>query len=148
MNPIHIVTFCLFKIHFNIFLHRRLGLSDGFFPSGFLTKLSMYFFLMHMNNVIQKSQILNFWFVLLVTSNQVLSFIHTLGYFYRWFKSVYVWIWILTFDAIGSKLLLILTATKVCCCLLLHEVSKLFSPWRYILRKLSMSESSKTCLVV
>jgi hypothetical protein len=44
MNPVHILTPCVFRIHFNISFHLRLGLSSSLFLSKFHTKI-LYSFL-------------------------------------------------------------------------------------------------------
>jgi hypothetical protein len=48
MNPVQAFAFNFFDIHFNIISHLRLGLSSGFFPSGFHTKTLYAPFLSHM----------------------------------------------------------------------------------------------------
>jgi hypothetical protein len=39
MNPVHTFPICFSKIHFNMYCHLHLGLLNGHFPSGFLTKI-------------------------------------------------------------------------------------------------------------
>jgi hypothetical protein len=39
INPVHTSPSYLYKVHLNISLHLRLGLSSGLFPSGFPTKI-------------------------------------------------------------------------------------------------------------
>jgi len=44
MKPIHTFVSYSFKIHFHIFPHVRLGLSNGLAPSGFPAKFLIYSF--------------------------------------------------------------------------------------------------------
>jgi hypothetical protein len=45
MNLVHILSTYFFTVHSNIFIHIRLGLPNGIFPSGFQTKTSHAFFI-------------------------------------------------------------------------------------------------------